>query len=132
VLLPLIVGGIIYICFRSESLRLYKWVELIGFDKLLTYTRNYLFIQKIKLSEWVIFSLPDGLWVYAFTSAFIIYWQGKSTFWLITPIILSVLIEISQAFKFIQGTFDFVDILFSAIAFIISYSIFKINYKHDE
>lgn len=130
VILPLVIGGLIYVCFRSLSLRLFDWFEIIGLNSFLLSIRNLTYSFKTDLPLWVYFSLPDGLWVYSFSSALIIFWDNdfkKFKLWSLIPLVLSVLIEILQVFDFFPGTFDFIDLIFSIMGLLISKII--INHK---
>ena len=68
VISPLIIGGILYVVFRTKSLRMFGWFEFIGFNSEISFLRKYVSPLKSWLPSWVYFSLPDGLWVYSFTS----------------------------------------------------------------
>ena len=55
------IGGIIYLTLRSESLIMFRWCEII-------YIKEY--VDNIRLPyilpNWIVFSLPDGLWVLSY------------------------------------------------------------------
>ena len=132
-LIPIIIGGLIYILFRSTSLRMFKWLSFLGFDNIIQIARTYLIDVKSKIPSWVYFSLPDGLWIYSFTSAILIYWNNnlqKAKIWLLIPITSGILFEIFQYFKLFPGTFDFLDLCFSLCCLILS--IFTINLKYKQ
>jgi hypothetical protein len=66
------------------------------------------------------YSLPDALWVYAFTAAMELLWvkepRGPArTFWVLLPSLMAIACEIGQLFRWVPGTFDWFD-LFSYIA----------------
>ena len=123
VIIPLIIGGLIYIAFRSSSLRLFTWFEKIGFDNIISFIRTEAYPIKKHLPQWSYYSLPDGLWVYSFASALLILWDNnfnKVKFWLLIPLFLGTIIEIAQGLKIFPGTFDVVDLVFTAIGLILS------------
>ena len=101
---PLFLGAVIYYYTRPDSIYFIKWV-----NNLFQIETAY----KIQLPYWVVFHLPDGLWAFAFVSVFLIIWEKninkKNIFWLLMPLISSVIIEISY------GTFDYVDLYFILI-----------------
>lgn len=133
VLLPLIIGGLIYISFRSLSLRLFSWFEILGINSFSSSIRNLANPFKNDLPPWIYFSLPDGLWIYSFSSALLIFWNNdfqKLKYWLFIPFISGILIEILQQFKLFPGTFDFLDLLFSTLGLLLSKTI--INYKFKQ
>lgn len=129
VLLPIFVGGFIYIIFRSKSLIMFQWFELIGISDLIQSIRNNFYHFKASIPQWLYFSIPDALWVYSFTSTILLIesnWKVLK-FWLLVPFVLGPLIEIFQFFKLFPGTFDLLDLLFTCIAFTTSTLFF--NYK---
>ena len=129
VISPLTLGGLLYVVFRTKSLRMFSWFESIGINTQISFLREYFSPLKSWLPSWVYFSLPDGLWVYSFTSIILILWAGKINFWLIIPFTSGILIEILQGFLF-KGTFDRTDLIFSIIGFFLSIFIINKNKKN--
>jgi hypothetical protein len=129
---PLIFGGLIYIFLRSQSLRMFNWLDLIGIKTSILNYRSFFYPLKNHLPLWFYFSLPDGLWIYSFSSALLIYWNNdfkKVKYWLLIPFTSGILIEILQGFKFFRGTFDFLDLLFSALGLFLSKTIMNYKFK---
>ena len=125
-ILPIFFGGIIYISFRSLTLRMFDWFDFFGFSEIILDVRE-LFREFLFLPNWFYYSLPDGLWTYAFTSSFIIIWGINNPvlkYWLIIPFILSLVPEMLQLFNLFPGTFDLNDLIFMSIGFISSILIF--------
>lgn len=125
-ILPIFVGGIIYIGFRSLSLRMFNWFDFFGFSDIILEVRE-LFHEILFLPNWFYYSLPDGLWTYAFTSSFIIIWGINNPvlkYWLVIPFILSLVPEMLQLFNLFPGTFDLNDLIFMSIGFISSILVF--------
>ena len=82
---PLFLGGLLYISFRSSTLKMFTWFKYVGIENYILYLRQEISNLKLYLPQWIYFSLPDGLWVYSFTSALLIYWNNetkKVKFWL--------------------------------------------------
>lgn len=130
---PLLLGGLLYILFRSTTLRMFKWLTFVGLDNVIQYARINVFQLKNQIPSWAYFSLPDGLWIYSFTSAILIHWNNdwqKVKIWLLIPFITGFLIEIFQGFKLFPGTFDFIDLTFSILG--ISLSKIIINHKFNQ
>jgi hypothetical protein len=128
VIFPLFIGGLIYIFFRSTSLRMFGWFETLGLNNLINEARIALSVTKNQLPKWVYFSLPDGLWVYSFTSALVLIWEGEFSYlkyWLVIPFFLGVVVEILQGINIFIGTFDVLDLSFSLIGFILSICVLK-------
>lgn len=123
VIMPITFGGIIYLLFRADSLMMFRWIDAIGVVSILDDMRAYCqSIQTDKLS-WLFFSLPDGLWVYSFTSFMLIVWGSKfsrhSLFWISIGPALALGGEMGQALRLVSGTFDSIDLLFCLIGSIL-------------
>jgi hypothetical protein len=124
VFLPIIIGGLIYVLFRSDSLLMFKWFEFLGLSNIVYIVRES--VTNINLFDWVIYSLPDGLWVYSFATCLIILWNENKSYlflFLIIPFLLGPGVEILQFFNLFKGTFDLMDLIITIIAF--SLSLFK-------
>jgi hypothetical protein len=119
VLLPLLLGGFIYLAARPTTLAFVNYPSLI-------WTKS--------LPNWVVFNLPDGLWSYSLLSFTLILWQNDDSlnakFWILTAFSLGVLLEIGQYFHFISGTFDWLDVLVYLLLNLISFAQF--NSKKNE
>ena len=135
VMFPLLIGGLIYIFFRSYSLKMFIWFEAFGLSNIIKETRIDLLPMKAYLPKWIYFSLPDGLWIYSFTSALIIYWEGefdRLKYWLLIPFFIGIVFEVFQAFTLFKGTFDILDLLFSLSGFLLSLYILKNKFMQHE
>ena len=131
VISPLLLGGILYVVFRTKSLKMFSWFDSIGFNTQISFLREYFSPIKSWLPSWVYFSLPDGLWVYSFTSIILLIWEGEINYWLIIPFTTGILVEVMQGFSFI-GTFDWIDFIFSIFGFFISIIIINKNKNHAQ
>jgi len=132
VLLPIFIGGLIYIVSRSKSLKMFNWFEKINLSNEVRIIRDY--FSNIELPNWIIYNLPDFLWVFSFTSLLFIIWNKKiekeNVFYILFPMGIGVLSEFGQLFSIISGTFDKVDIIFyvfGGLSSIYIISKFKIN-----
>lgn len=135
VFLPILIGGSLYVAFRSKTIRLFDWFERIGLAESLHGFRAIFIPYKENIPSWIYYSLPDGLWVYAFASALMIYWNQeieKVKYWLLIPIVSATFLEIAQGLKLLQGTFDFLDLVFTVLALILSLTINNYNFKQNE
>lgn len=116
VLMPLLLGGFIYLAARPTAL---------------TFVNYSPFLWTKSLLNWVVYNLPDGLWSYAFMSFTLILWQKNDSLnaklWLIIAFSLGVSLEIGQYFHVISGTFDWFDILTYLIFNLISIVQFNAN-----
>jgi uncharacterized membrane protein len=87
------------------------------------------------LPQWVYYSLPDGLWVYSFSSALLILWKGqyeKAKIWLFIPLFSGSMIEIAQGLRIFPGTFDFLDLTFTTISLLLSIIIINDKFKTND
>lgn len=112
--LPLILGGFIYIIFRTERLIMFRWFEYLNISNKISNIQNLRNISSFP--NWFIYSLPDGLWMFSYTAASLEIWKHAITkqniFWIFSIPIVAVLSEFLQIFKIIPGTFDFIDLTF--------------------
>ena len=129
---PILFGGMIYIIFRSKSLKMFDWFEKINLSNQIEIIRGY--FSNVQLPNWIIYNLPDLLWVFSFTSFLFIIWSKRikkeNMFYLIFPTGIGVISEFGQLFSIINGTFDTVDIIFyifGGVSSILIISKLKIN-----
>ncbi|GGI56887.1 hypothetical protein GCM10011444_11960 [Winogradskyella haliclonae] len=109
---------------------MFNWFELFGFSSIVLKLRESIFPLYENLPSWIYYSLPDGLWVYSFSSAHILIWGNsfsKLKFWLLIPVFCGVGAELLQFLNLLPGTFDIYDFIFSIMAS--SLSIFFLNPK---
>ncbi len=132
-LTPLLLGGLLYISFRSTTLKMFSWFRYIGVEDSILTIRQEFSNLKLYLPQWTYYSLPDGLWVYSFTSALLILWDNQfknMKFWLLIPLFSGAIIEVAQGLKIFRGTFDILDLTFTIVALLLS--IIIINYKFKQ
>src|SRR5687767_7235487 len=77
VLAPVFAGGLIYICWRDPTLLMFKWFGTVGLTTLVNELRDAWGPGGASLPGWVLYSLPDGLWVYAVTAFMAHVWRGS-------------------------------------------------------
>lgn len=131
-LFPILIGGLIYLGFRDKSLTMFNWVNHIGLNDAISSFRQECSVYKLEIPNWVVYSLPDGLWTYSFTSSICLIWEKKNKiYWMFFPFIIGVGLEVLQFFNIVSGTFDIVDLAVSLIAFVLSILILK-SYKNEK
>lgn len=111
-------GALIYILFRSKNLLMFNWIDKIGLMNLVSSIRPNL----KDVPEWVLFSLPDGLWMFSYCLLIGHIWNynlKRSSFFLALLPIYAISNEIMQYFHFVPGTFDWMDL----IAFLVSFAL---------
>lgn len=110
---------------------MFYWFELIGLNSPISNLRDNLYALKQYIPPWVYFSLPDGLWVYSFTSSILILWK-KNNYWILFPIITGIMVEVLQGFSLFPGTFDYLDLTFSIIGLTLSKIIINNKFIQNE
>jgi hypothetical protein len=122
-IIPVIIGGIIYTIFRNENLVMFKWYKKIGIYDKIKKIRNIEEIKNIKIPEWIIYCLPDALWLLSMNYIILIFWKFRinknSIIWITITTTIGLYSEIGQYLKVIPGTFDIKDLLILMIASII-------------
>ena len=133
-LIPLIFGGLIYLTYRVETLKMFRWFDNIGATDFIIFLRTNEILQPISLPQWVKFSLPDALWIFSFTYFMLTIWKFKitksSAFWIFLAPTIGLFSEIGQLIGLIPGTFDLVDLVLLIVAMAIPFSqLAIINFK---
>ena len=134
-LASLILGTLIYILFRASSLKVFTWLDAIGIHILNSTIRKSALAISPSLPQWVLLSLPDGLWLFSYVSLMLYIWKNSITvqnlFWITVVPAIAIASEIAQYFGLLQGTFDLMDLLLYILGGILPLLIFKnsINYK---
>lgn len=125
VILPLLFGALIYIFYRPKNLLMFDWLNFLGFKDSLNSLRPTAQQQFSRIPEWVIYSLPDGLWVLSYTFLMSLIWASEQRiikpFFIFFGLIFSLSLELGQYFKIIPGNFDFNDLIFINLGFLIPY-----------
>jgi hypothetical protein len=119
--LPIVFGGLIYVYWRDPNLLMFKWFHAVGFESLILRLRLATSSTKAALPFWFIYSLPDGLWVYALTAFMILLWRDVKSlpikmFWLSLGLLLGVGSELGQLAGIVPGVFDKADLAVCVIA----------------
>lgn len=117
VLFPLLIGVLIYIIFRSKSLFYFHFFKLTNLDNYILTIRKFFFKNyRHYFPNWVIYSLPDGLWLFSFGIALLFqsrfFYKNLITFSLITffMIFFEYAQKIHGGHGSLIGTFDARDV----------------------
>ena len=106
-------GCLIYLLFRSKSLNIYQWCMSLGLSDMIDSLRYS--VQECQITEWVIYSLPDGLYCAAYILIMDAIWKNDNRFIKFIIISLVPLVTISsellQYFGLVKGTFDMYDLI---------------------
>jgi hypothetical protein len=118
-MLALIAGGLIYVLLRPAEPVFFKWMAAAGFENWLTDLRAGSLFTGFLLPEWMVYSLPNGLWAFAYTSLVLVIWNGSREaaryFWFLSIPVLVFGFELLQLSGTVQGTFCLIDIVFGAL-----------------
>ena len=105
----LFIGGGLYLMCRSECLVMFDWCKAIGI---------YPFIQQLRphgnFDSWVVYSLPDGLWLFSYIILMGAIWafdMRKSLLCSAPLIVIAIGSELLQFPHIVRGTFDIIDLL---------------------
>lgn len=124
-LIPVTLGGLIYITYRSHSLIMFSWFDSLGLSNLIHSFRANEYLQRVIVPGWFKYSLPDALWLYSFVYFTLLIWKFKinarSLFWILLSPVIGIGSEIGQLLKLLPGTFDMVDLLFLLLATILPF-----------
>jgi hypothetical protein len=130
---PLLSGGAIYLLFREKCLLMFEWVRYLGLYPLLSDYRSIFGHYEGFLPDWVIYSLPYGLWCCSLSAFLSTLWCKSNIFSqvIVLGFIMSVTIapEVGQLLGIVSGTFDTMDL---AICFAgTSIGIFSIYFTRE-
>jgi hypothetical protein len=116
----LFVGGLIYVLFRNDSLVMFTWFERLGLSSLIDSLRYAATGISTYLPRWVVFSLPNALWIFAGLSLFSIIWghdpRNSRIIWFSAFWIVALGMETGQALHIVPGTFDWIDVAAVVVA----------------
>ncbi len=137
VFLPLLLGVIIYLLYRSKNLYYYNLIHFLNINGYVLLARETAILYRKLFPTWVIYSLPDGLWLFSTGAAFLIARKKYLLhfFWFLFIYLFMVGIEYIQKFYGGHGTpigtFDKTDIIAYTYAYIIINIIALILRKFD-
>lgn len=120
--LAILIGGMIYLLFRSTDIIVLHWIDSIGLDGWIREIRSFEPGGPLTIPSWIIYSLPNGLWAFAYALILSFLWIKRSSrikwFWLATIPILVFGFEFSQYMKILPGTFSMGDLLAGLVGII--------------
>jgi hypothetical protein len=106
-------GGSIYLFLRPGDLVFHNWIRAAGLDGY-TPPGHYSTLWIRHFPEWFIYSLPGGLWAFAYALIINgIWWESHSLrkyFWMATVPVLVIGFELLQGAGLLRGTFCFTDL----------------------
>ena len=115
-LLPLFMGVMIYMLFRTENLIMFEWSNYLFMGATIDFLREFTLSVRLLFPAWFLFSLPDGLWMFSYVSLILHIWNNEikkqNLFWVISIPIVAILSELGQLLKIVPGTYDAIDLVF--------------------
>jgi hypothetical protein len=118
--LPMVIGGLVYLTWRSDSLLMFGWARAIGLEGAVEMLRSQFGHHRASVPEWILFSVPDGAWVYSSTAFFGRLWTDGPWpvrfGWIGIGSALAIGGELGQIVGLVPGTFDIVDIVLYIVA----------------
>jgi hypothetical protein len=114
VVAPLALGSTIYVLARPKGLIVFDWLDVVGLTPMVDSLRA----ATPELPEWVLYSLPTGLWSYAFSASVSLIWRAQRIerrLWLAVVSATCLASEIGQAIKVVPGTFSMQDLTANAV-----------------
>lgn len=116
------IGGLIYILWRPDSLTVFGWLEAAGMLNSVSTLRQQGAGLGTMLPAWVLFSLPQALWVFGGSLALHSIWGGQRRWprhlWMLFFFGIAIAGEIGQAAGLVRGAFDSVDLLLIITAYL--------------
>lgn len=118
----LLIGLFIYLFYRTGNTVITKlFISLISLEEYLLIREDIL--RLLPLNELLIYSLPEGLWVFCITLTskdFYIRLWSRPLNLIFLPVLFTIGLEIFQRFQLTNGRFDWWDILFSILFWVLA------------
>lgn len=117
----------IYVGYRTSDMILYTWLHIDFQNMLFELIRSH----KLGLPNWMIYNMPDALWLLSYLLLLDLIWIEKS---IIKICFLSIVpcfafgIEIFQFYGLIEGTGDYLDLLSYTFALVVYRFIVKLKH----
>ncbi len=133
--LAIIFGGTIYILFRPSEPVFFQWIRVAGLDNMLSAARRNTFLSGLQLPDWIVYSLPNGLWSFAYSLIITGIWAGSKSWlryvWMASIPLLVLGYEMLQYQGIIPGTFCLQDIAMGTAGLIFGILIIAIINKSN-
>lgn len=127
IILPLLISLFIYLFYRTEKTVINQLAILMLSLHRFEAWRKFI-TAALPLNKHIIFSLPEGLWVFCITltSNFLfVKFYSHTIKLLFLPLMFSIGLEFLQLFHITKGRFDFWDISFSLVCWATAVLIMK-------
>ena len=121
--LSMLLGGIIYLLWRSPTLLMFSWCRSLGIYGIVLQMRSSLEFVKEYLPSWFFYSLPQALWCFSGLCSIHAVWIKNNgmhePFWIALTLMMPLMTEIFQFFHVIPGTYDIVDLFLIVVLFLL-------------
>lgn len=121
VVLPLVLGVLVYVAWRTTDVQLVTWLP----DALVRALRGSL--GRIPLPDFVRGSAPDAAWGWSFGAALALVWRGRplraKARWLAGGALVAAYAEVGQLWGLPPGRFDVIDLFAIVLGFAIGAAI---------
>jgi hypothetical protein len=117
IFLPLFIGLLIYIFFRTESIIIVNWAVKHDYFGILSRLKT-----NSNIPYGLKYCLPNALWYFSLQSYLFLIWSDErkyKTIIFVSVFLIVLAIEFMQKYGLIRGTFDIEDIIYLVIATLI-------------
>jgi hypothetical protein len=112
---PLLIGGLVYVLWRSTGLLMFRWFDFLGLHSVISAIRIASAPMRDYMPSWTLYSLPDAAWASCGVLLFAALWSGSwhpsRHFWVLLAPSLALGGEFAQLLRLLPGTFDIADVI---------------------
>jgi hypothetical protein len=124
IMLPIIIGSLIYLLFRSQTILIFRLIGSLGFSSIVEEARIAARPFNQYFQGFVLYSLPSGLWAFSFIYSITVVWRSTLKSLGAIATILSVMVvvegtELAQGLGLISGKFDRLDLIANLVGLVV-------------
>ncbi|MBF0106912.1 MAG: hypothetical protein HQM16_16490 [Deltaproteobacteria bacterium] len=109
-MMAMLFGGAIYILWRSDTLLMFTWFDVMGIRDHVLSLQSFAKPCYAVLPHWVLYSLPQALWLFSGIVAFSCIWGKEDalnrSLWSTIFAVTALGFELGQFLDIIPGHFD--------------------------
>jgi len=121
----ILAGGTVYILLRPSEPLFFNLFGIIGLEDWIALLRENTILYGRYFPEWFIFSLPNGLWVFAYSIVIFSIWKSSKSvlkyFWFASIPVIVFGFEFFQLTGLLRGTFSIPDLVFDFAGLLTGY-----------
>lgn len=129
------IGGLIYILLRPSEHLFFGWISQAGLASWISPARSLSPVLGQLFPDWIVYSLPNGLWAFAYTLLITTIWSGSKSwlkyFWMASIPLLVLGFEMLQFPGLIPGTFCIQDMVFGVLGLVLGIFVGTIKTKNN-